>query len=102
MGTRMRGLNQFIADIRNCPNKETESKRVEKEMAKIRQKFVGNRALEGYHKKKYIWKLLYMVILGYDVDFGIQESVTLITAARFSEKCTGYIALGMLTRLRLI
>jgi len=96
----MRGLNQFIADIRNCPNKETESKRVQKEMAKIREKFVGNRALEGYQKKKYLWKLLYMVILGYDVDFGHAEAATLITTAKFSEKYTGYIALSLMATER--
>jgi hypothetical protein len=33
----MRGLTQFIGDIRNCQNKEEERKRVDKEMANIRQ-----------------------------------------------------------------
>jgi hypothetical protein len=32
----MRGLTQFIGDIRNCTNKEEERKRVDKEMANIR------------------------------------------------------------------
>lgn len=92
MATRMKGLNQFIADIRNCQNKEAESKRVEKEMAKIRQKFTKDQALDGYQKKKYVWKLLYMMTLGYDVDFGQHEATTLIAAAKFSEKYTGYVA----------
>ena len=65
----MRGLTLFIGDIRNCTNKEQEEKLVEKEMAKIRKKF-ANKGLPGYEKKKYIWKLMYMYILGYDVDFG--------------------------------
>jgi AP-2 complex subunit alpha len=34
----MRGLNTFITDIRHCPNKESESRRCEKELAKIRNK----------------------------------------------------------------
>ena len=99
MATRMKGLNQFIADIRNCPNKEAETKRVEKEMAKIRQKFTSNKALEGYQKKKYVWKLLYMLTLGYDIDFGQSEAATLITAAKFSEKYTGYVATSNLNSI---
>lgn len=34
----MRGLSTFIADIRNCQNKEAEKARVEKELANIRSK----------------------------------------------------------------
>jgi hypothetical protein len=33
----MRGLNTFISDIRNCPNKEKEVQRCEKELSHIRQ-----------------------------------------------------------------
>lgn len=35
-GTNMRGLNEFISDIRACKDKESESKRVDIELAKIR------------------------------------------------------------------
>lgn len=91
----MRGLTLFIGDVRNCTNKEQEEKLVEKEMAKIRKKF-SNKGLPGYEKKKYIWKLMYMYILGYDVDFGHQEALNLINAGKFSEKCTGYIATGLI------
>jgi len=52
--------------------------------------------LSGYDKKKYVWKLIYMHILGYDVDFGHDESLNLINAGKFSEKCTGYIATGIM------
>lgn len=34
--TKMRGLNEFISDIRACKDKESETKRVELEIAKIR------------------------------------------------------------------
>ena len=64
-------------------------------MAKIRGKF-QNRALSGYDKMKYTWKLIYMYILGYDVDFGHEESLNLINAPKISEKCTGYIATGIM------
>lgn len=88
----MKGLNQFILKIRACQNKESETKTVEKEMAKIRQKFSSTRAMDGYSKKKYIWKLLFMIILGYEVDFGQDEASTLIISGKFSEKYTGYVA----------
>ena len=52
--------------------------------------------MSGYDKKKYVWKLIYMHILGYDVDFGHEESLNLINAHKFSEKCTGYIATGIM------
>ena len=64
-------------------------------MAKIRGKF-QNKGLSGYDKKKYVWKLIYMHILGYDVDFGHDESLNLINSGKFSEKCTGYIATGIM------
>ena len=38
-GTTMRGLTTFITDIRHCKNKEQETTRVMKELAKIRNKF---------------------------------------------------------------
>lgn len=52
----MRGLVQFIADLRNARARELEEKRINKELANIRQKFKdGN--LNGYHKKKYVCKV---------------------------------------------
>ncbi|CAO3587224.1 unnamed protein product [Absidia cylindrospora] len=72
----MRGLTLFIADIRNCRVRELEEKRINKEMANIRSKFKeGN--LNGYQKKKYVCKLLYMYILGWDIEFGHLEAVNL-------------------------
>lgn len=37
----MRGLTQYIADLRACRVRELEEKRINKEMAHIRQKFKG-------------------------------------------------------------
>merc|ERR1719343_787487 len=93
--THMKGLQVFIADIRNCPNKEQEEKRVEKELAKIRQKF-QNPKLSGYDKKKYVWKLLYAYMLGYDIDFGHLQAVELCSSPKFSEKTAGYLAISLL------
>jgi len=91
----MRGLSLFIGDVRNCQNREQEEKLVYKEMAKIRQKF-QNKGISGYDKKKYVWKLIYAHIMGYDVDFGHEEALNLINAMKYTEKCTGYIATGIM------
>ncbi|KAL1836881.1 hypothetical protein VTJ49DRAFT_4537 [Mycothermus thermophilus] len=90
----MRGLVQFIADLRNARARELEEKRINKELANIRQKFKdGN--LSGYHKKKYVCKLLYIYILGWNVDFGHLEAVKLISATKYSEKQIGYLAMTL-------
>ena len=84
-----RGLTVFISDLRNCTNPEQERKRVEKEMAHIRSKFTGDASMSGYNRKKYVWKILYMYMLGYEVDFGHMEAVALISSAKYSEKSVG-------------
>ena len=55
-----------------------------------------NRGLSGYDRKKYVWKLIYIYMLGYEVDFGFAEAVNLINNIKFSEKSTGYIATGIM------
>lgn len=92
----IKGLQILIGDIRNCTTKEEETKRVEEELDKIRKKFSSNKVLTGYDKKKYVWKLIYMLILGYDIDFGHNYAADLITSIKFSEKITGYIAMSIL------
>lgn len=42
--------------------------------------------LSVYEKRKYVWKMLYIYMLGYDVDFGHMETVALISAAKYAEK----------------
>ncbi|KAI5927917.1 Adaptor protein complex AP-2 alpha subunit [Camillea tinctor] len=92
--SNMRGLVQFIADLRNARARDLEEKRINKELANIRQKFKdGN--LNGYHKKKYVCKLLYIYILGWNVDFGHLEAVNLISASKYSEKQIGYLAMTL-------
>jgi len=63
--TKMRGLNEFISDIRGCKDRDSEVKRVEQEIAKIRERFTNEKGLNSYQRKKYVWKLLYIHILGY-------------------------------------
>jgi AP-2 complex subunit alpha len=64
-------------------------------MAKVREKFLKG-GLSPHERKKYIWKLIYAHILGYDVDFGHDVAVSLINCPKFSDKVTGYIAIGIM------
>ncbi|GLT51295.1 hypothetical protein SLA2020_247150 [Shorea laevis] len=92
----MRGLSVFISDIRNCPNKEQERLRVDKELGNVRTRFKNEKGLTPYEKKKYVWKMLYIYMLGYDVDFGHMEAVSLISAPKYPEKQVGYIVTSSL------
>lgn len=88
---------------------EEESNRVERELAKIRRKFAAglssksttdgaNATLSSYQRKKYVWKLVYIHVLGYEVDFGHSEVLMLVKSSKFSEKQVGYVALSLLLR----
>ncbi|KAF6150391.1 hypothetical protein GIB67_034090 [Kingdonia uniflora] len=92
----MRGLSVFISDVRNCQNKEVERVRVDKELGNIRTRFKNEKGLTPYEKKKYVWKMLYIYMLGYDVDFGHMEAVSLISAPKYPEKQVGYIVTSCL------
>lgn len=86
----------FISDVRNCQNKEQERLRVDKELGNIRTRFKNEKALSPYEKKKYVWKMLYIYMLGYDVDFGHMEAISLISAPKYPEKQVGYIVTSSL------
>jgi AP-2 complex subunit alpha len=90
----MRGLVTFIADLRNARARELEEKRINKELANIRQKFKDGK-LSGYDRKKYVCKLLYIYILGWNVDFGHLEAVNLVSSNKYSEKQIGYLAVTL-------
>ncbi|KAL3828530.1 hypothetical protein ACJIZ3_017332 [Penstemon smallii] len=92
----MRGLSVFISDIRNCQNKEQERLRVDKELGNVRTRFKNEKGLTPYEKKKYVWKMLYIYMLGYDVDFGHMEAVSLLSAPKYPEKQVGYIVTSCL------
>ncbi|XP_058531175.1 AP-2 complex subunit alpha-1 isoform X3 [Ochotona princeps] len=95
-GDGMRGLAVFISDIRNCKSKEAEIKRMNKELANIRSKFKGDKALDGYSKKKYVCKLLFIFLLGHDIDFGHMEAVNLLSSNKYTEKQIGYLFISVL------
>ncbi|ETV96757.1 hypothetical protein H310_10065 [Aphanomyces invadans] len=93
-----RGLSNFISEIRSCTNAEDEQKRIDKELNKLRQKFTQTGQLNSYDKKKYAWKLIYIYMLGYDIDFGHMQVINLVSGAKYSEKCLGYLGVSILLK----
>ena len=47
---------------------------------------LGDKQLDGYQKKKYVCKLLFIFLLGNDIDFGHMEAVNLLSSNRYTEK----------------
>jgi len=66
--------------------KEAEERRVEKELGNIRAQFNNPSKLTPYARKKYIAKLMYIYMIGYDVDFGHVEAMQLMSSSKYSEK----------------
>ncbi len=46
--------------------------------------------------RRYVWKLLYIYMLGYDVEFGHMEAVGLISSPKYAEKQVGYMVTSVL------
>ncbi|RHZ22129.1 hypothetical protein DYB37_006746 [Aphanomyces astaci] len=93
-----RGLSNFISEIRSCTNADDEQKRIDKELNKLRQKFTQTGQLNSYDKKKYAWKLIYIYMLGYDIDFGHMQVINLVSGTKYSEKCLGYLGVSILLK----
>ena len=86
---------------RRAEAQEQERARVEKELANIRRKFSKtHRALTAYERKKYVLKLLYIYMLGYNVDFGHTEALKLISATTYGEKQVGYMTTAVILNER--
>lgn len=47
---------------------------------------IGDKTLDGYQKKKYVCKLLFIFLLGHDIDFGQKEAVNLLVSNKYTEK----------------
>ena len=45
-----------------------------------------------------VWKLVYINMLGYDVDFGHMEMIALVSAGTYAEKLVGYLAVSVMLR----
>ena len=51
--------------------------------------------MTGYDRKKYVAKLMYIFLLGYEVDFGHLEALKLLADIKFSRKQFGYLFLSL-------
>ncbi|XP_063899997.1 AP-2 complex subunit alpha-1-like [Zophobas morio] len=105
----MKGLINFISEIRISKTSERESRRVNRELAKIRKKFkffADGRQADSYQKMKYLCKLMYIYLLGYDINFGHIEAVNMTASSKFLEKQIAYLFISLLcgdeSMLRLI
>lgn len=100
MAPQMKGLTLFIADIRNSKDMDEERKRITLEINNIRTKFAG--LVNGYNRRKYVCKLVYMFLLGYseEVDFGVKELGDLVNLNVFLVKLLGYLAMLVLLGFR--
>ena len=56
----------------------------------------GDKTLDGYQKKKYVCKLLFIFLLGHDIDFGQIEAVNLLSSNKYTEKQIGYLFISVL------
>lgn len=75
---------------------ETEKRRINLEINNIQTKF-SQPNLNGYQRKKYICKLVYIHLLGYDsVEFGLSQALVLVDSNVYSEKSLGYLAASTL------
>ena len=61
-----------------------------------RSKFKGDKPQDGYQKKKYVCKLLFIFLLGHDIDFGHMEAVNLLSSNKYTEKQIGYLFISVL------
>ncbi len=48
--------------------------------------YLADKTLDGYQKKKYVCKLLFIFLLGHDIDFGYMEAVNLLSSNKYTEK----------------
>lgn len=92
-----RGLRNFIQEIRVTPSHDQEVEIVNTEKQKIRTYFAQG-GQSSYDMQKYALKMMYMSILGYDVDFGLVPVSQLMASKDRQEKLTGYMALQQLIR----
>lgn len=94
----MKGLTQFIMDLRNARDHADETRRINLEINNIQAKFQA--PLLGYQRKKYVSKLVYIHLLGYaeGASFGMSQPLTLVASSVYSEKHAGYLAISLLHR----
>lgn len=94
MAPEMKGLAQFLTDLRNSREEGEEDRTVQAELVHIQKQFQQSK-LSGYNRKKYICKLLYVQLLGNRLSFGFDQAIQLTRSKVLGEKMVGYQAVGV-------
>ncbi|AMD18731.1 HBL171Cp [Eremothecium sinecaudum] len=95
----MRGLENFINDIRVANSAEVQEQRIQFELRNVKAKF-GLKNLSGYQRKKYVAKLAYIYITTNakkldELVFGLEQCLILLRSRVYSEKFFGYMTLEL-------
>ena len=98
MGPQLKGLTNFFLELREANDVEEERKRFNLEINNIQTKFRSKLNLSRTQKKKYLYKIIYIYVMGFDKlkELGIEESLQMVNSAIFSDKLTGYLSLALL------
>ncbi|CCH44810.1 AP-2 complex subunit alpha-2 [Wickerhamomyces ciferrii] len=102
MAGNMKGLQQFIADLRTVNAKEEQDKRINSEIVNIQKQFSSGSKLTGYQRKKYVSKLIYIYLTiscnvsQLNLSFGHNQIIELLSSKLYSEKSIGYLAINLL------
>ncbi|EKX72364.1 adaptin, alpha, putative [Theileria equi strain WA] len=91
----IRGLVNFITELRSLKGEDEKLLRVKEEIAKVRI-VLSAAKVDSYSKCKCILKLLYIEMMGYDVDLGYLQSVELISSSSYADKAVGYMGCEVL------
>ena len=91
----LRNLQRFTESIHRAGSVEKERELVTKELASIREDFKKGR-LNASDRRRDVLKMIYMKVLGYDVDTGFVEVIQLVGSPKFQDKHVGYLAFVMI------
>lgn len=110
MKDSIRGLGTFIMDIRLCNfhSFSFHSLQVNQERLRLNAStrssptletnfavlsfsllfnyLLADKNIDGYDKKKYVAKLIFIFLLGYEINIGHMEAIMLLSSLKFSEK----------------
>lgn len=98
MGPQLKGLTNFFLELREANDAEEERKRINLEINNIQTKFGGKLNLNRSQRKKYLYKIIYIYIMGFDKlkEVGIDESLQMINSSTLSDKLIGYLSMTIL------
>ena len=87
-------VKKFANIMNQCGNLRAEQEMVDRELATIRQE-ISNPKISSYSRMINAYKLVIISILGYEIDSGLVEMITLLADPKFAHKQAGYLAFLM-------